>query len=481
MRNKNYPGGDHITHKSNSKKLINGTMLYFIATFISKSMSLLMLPFITRAVAIEAYGYYDVLISLVPLLLPIFTIQSIEAIFRFLFDADVVRKKQLLSNLWIIVFVGNIVALIVMLLFNAMIYPIKYMMGFYLYYVVAVLLNMYQRVARSYGKSKQFATSGIINTFFMVIFQIISLYVLDAGVNGLLYSYFFAGLIACLYLEFHTKSILSFDYKYFNKDQIKEILKFGLPLVPNNIAWWASSSINKVIIITFISQSASGLFAVAGKFSVILAMLTGVFQLAWQESAIITYNSEDSAEYYSSVFNKFLFFVISICCLSIPIIKIMYPVLVAEDYISSWIYVPLLMFAACASSISLFYGAGYIASKKTKDAFWTTILGAGINILLCLMLIKPLGLFAPALSSLIAYMVIWIVRHYTMKKYFTIRINKGIIVTIIIMIIVSCVVYYLTNIVMNGLFFVILTGFVFFNNKDLLKSIFNKSFSSKML
>lgn len=463
-----------MEEKSNSQKLINGTMLYFVATFISKSMSLIMLHFITSEIATQAYGYYDVITSLIPLLLPIFTVQSIEAIFRFLFDANENQKKQLLSNLWVIVFLGNILALALLLIFDAFIYPVHHMWGFYLYYVVSVLINMYQRVARSYGKSKKFAISGIINSIFMVLFQMMSLYIFYAGINGLLYSYVFAGLLACIYLEFHTKSLQHFRLQYINISQIKKLIGFGLPLVPNNISWWASSSVNRLIIITAISQNASGLFGVANKFSSILAMLTGVFQLAWQENAITSYNSKDRSKYYTKVYSKYFLLLFGGCCLTLPLIKIFFPLLVSASYQSIWILIPLLMFGTSASSMSMFYGAGYIASQKTKDAFWTTIGGAVVNILLCLLLIKPLGLFAPALSSLMACLLVWVVRHITMKNYFAIKIELKWIFIVFFMGVFSVLAYYLLGNFGNAIGFVILAGIMVFGNLDFIKQLRNK-------
>ncbi|WP_162300661.1 lipopolysaccharide biosynthesis protein [Anaerosacchariphilus polymeriproducens] len=460
--------------RSNLQNLINGTVLYFVATFISKSMSLLMLRFITREIATESYGYYDVIVSLVPLFLPIFTVQSIEAIFRFLFDADENQKKQLLSNLWVIVFMGNLAALVLLVVIDAFFVPIRYMCGFYFYYVVSVFLNMYQRVARSYGKSKKFAISGIINSLFLVVFQIISLYVFCADVNGLLYSYVLAGLFACLYLEMHTKSLQQFKLRYINKYHIKKLIGFGLPLVPNNISWWASSSINRMLIITFISENASGLFGVANKFSSILAMLTGVFQLAWQESAIISYNSKEKSKYYSKVYSKYFFLLFGGCCFVLPIIKICFPLLVSESYQSVWILIPLLMFGTSASSMSMFYGAGYIASQKTKDAFWTTIVGAVINIVICLTFIKPFGLFAPALSSLIAYIIVWVIRHITMKNYFQIKIEWKWLVIVILMGIISTTTYYFAGNIMNWLVFFIIFIFMALGNHDVISKCIKK-------
>ena len=86
-----------------SSRLFKGTVIYFIGTFLSKSLTILILPLITYNLTVEEYGAFDLYGTIVIIAIPVFTIQSIEAVFKFLFHANEERTLKLISNLWIII------------------------------------------------------------------------------------------------------------------------------------------------------------------------------------------------------------------------------------------------------------------------------------------------------------------------------------------------------------------------------------------
>jgi O-antigen/teichoic acid export membrane protein len=447
--------------KNPAHQLMNGVVIYFIGTFISKGLSLFLLPLITAKLSPEQYGYYDLLATLVMILMPVLTVQVIEAIFRFLFDADQKNKAELCSNVWLVVVLGCLVLGIGLLFLTWLGGKVPNIFWFYWYYIATVALNVLQRAARSMGANKAFAISGIIQAISMGILQIIFLYSCLPNVNGLLIAYVIATFGACLYLERYTEVVKSFSYQLINKKCIWEIIRFGLPLVPNNISWWGVSAVNKFIITYTLGMSATGIFAVTGKFTTLVATATNVFQLAWQESAIISYKQGNKDGFNAKVFEKFGFFLFGFCSISIAIIKIILPFLVAKEYMEAWEYIPIAMVGACFSAISLFYGAGYIASGETKDAFWTTIVGAIINITLCMVLVGKIGLYAPLSATLFGYIAIGFIRHFTMKKYMQIYISIRLIFTVFGMLLVSLFSYYCGNNLINGFSAVFLIGVLY--------------------
>ncbi len=465
--------GETIKQKS-VDRLFKGTVVYFIGTFISKSMTILILPLITYKLTTEQYGYYDLIITITMIIMPIFTVQSIEAVFRFLFDADTKRQSILLSNVWAMVVIGSIVCGIILFFVNRLIYEIPYWNWLYLYYIATVMLTMYQRVARSLGKNLQFAISGIINTIVMIISQAIALICFSATIEGLVIAFAVAALITCVYLEYHTKSIRQFSLKNIKVSVIKEFVNYGLPLVPNNISWWAVSMINKLLIISYLGVGANGIYAITAKFTALLAVLINVFKLAWQESAIVAYDEKDKEEFYSKVFNGYLSLVACGCFIVTPLIKIMLPFLVASDYQSAWLYIPITMIGVSISAMVSFYGAGYIASGKTGGAFWTTTFGTIIDVVFCFIFIRKIGLFAPALATTFAYLGIWIIRHISMRSFYRITIDYKKILLLVVIGIVSLYFYYRISNIGNVILMLVLCLYTLIDNKELISSTAKK-------
>lgn len=58
----------------------------------------------------------------------------------------------------------------------------------------------------------------------------------------------------------------------------------------------------------------------------------------------------------------------------------------------------------------------YTTTSKTKKTFYTTALGAALNLLLNFVFVKPLGLQGVALGSCLGYVIVAIVRAIDMYK-----------------------------------------------------------------
>ena len=80
--------------KNSQRKLLSGTMIYFVGNALVQLMSLLMLRFITASVSTEDYGYYNLILTISNLVTPILTLQISDALFKFFIEADSEEKKK---------------------------------------------------------------------------------------------------------------------------------------------------------------------------------------------------------------------------------------------------------------------------------------------------------------------------------------------------------------------------------------------------
>jgi len=453
-----------------SDRLLKGSIIYFIGMFISKGLSFLVLPLITIKLTTEQFGQFDLIQSIIILGVPILTLQSIEAVFKFLFNSKKSEYKRILTNLWVIIIVGSVIGFVLLHITNIFV-KIPYLNSFFLFYLSTVLLMMYQRIARSLGLSLQFAISGILNSVLLILILLISLLLLTPSTLGLLISYILASFLTIIYLELKTHALRTISFREINSKTILDLIKFGLPLVPSNISWYSVSLISKIVIISYLGISANGIYAVGLKFTAILSSLTDVFRLAWQESAIVSYEQDNRTKFYSAVFDNYIKVIGYIIFIFVLIIKLVYPYIIGPDFIDSVNYVPIQILAVAMSSIVGFYGVGYIASGDTKDAFFTTIIGAIISITLLFILINRLGLFAPAISSVIAYFVIWILRHFRMKNIFEIILNKTTLIRLFLIGIVVFYSYYYTNDLIIVVILTLIVIFAIFDNYPFMKGL----------
>ena len=84
------------------------------------------------------------------------------------------------------------------------------------------------------------------------------------------------------------------------------------------------------------------------------------------------------------------------------------------------------------------------------------------------------GIEGAAISTLVSYLVVWIVRIIQTKKYFSIKISKLELISLIIILLIFTVIYYVNNIVVEIIMFILsILIFVFFN-KEIFIKVLNK-------
>lgn len=449
-----------------SSHLLKTTIIYFIGSFITKASMFLVLPLITRTIPADEYGKYDLVLTTTMIVLPLFTLMCIESVFRFLFDATESEVDKVISNMWTIVFIGLIVAALFFAIIGSMYFNLSELIQIFLYYVTTVLLNVYQRIARSLKYNTTFAISGTIGSISNVILIVLFILNITTNMDALLQPYIISTFITLVYLEIVTKGLRRFSIKLIDKNEIKRQIIFGLPLVPNTISWWSVSLLNKLIILKFLGLDSTGIYALGSKFAVIISFAIDLFKMSWQEATIVTYDFDDKNKFYSKTFNSYLinvFLLTSIITLGVLIFK---DVLIGVEYKDSIQIIPLYLLSTATSSLSTFYGVGYVASKKTSGAFWTTMVAAIMSISFTLLFINILGLFAPIIGMIIAYLALWVIRHFSMKNIFPIVIDRKILILSIIITGVSLVVAYFNNLYLTiPMLIASITTFVLVNNE----------------
>ena len=97
------------------------------------------------------------------------------------------------------------------------------------------------------------------------------------------------------------------------------------------------------------------------------------------------------------------------------------------------------------SNISGFYGGIFTAYKDTKMLGLSTCVGAAINIIINLALIKVIGLHAATVATFTSECVIAGYRCYQTKKYIRLKSNPKFLLSCLVVAAVVCVLYYVNT------------------------------------
>lgn len=248
--------------------------------------------------------------------------------------------------------------------------------------------------------------------------------------------------------------------------------KYSLPLVPNGISWWIVNISDRTIISFILGAGANGLYAISNKFPTVISSLTGVFNLSWSESAALHINSEDRDEFFTDITNTVIKLFTALGIGMIACMPFVFPIMVNKQYADAYNYIPFLVLATVFNVVICLYSQVYLAKKLSKQVATTAIIGAIINIVANVLLIKPLGIYAAALSTTISYFVMMVYRHIDLKKYINIKIETSLIIKTIIMFTISIFVYYINNMWLNIINLIVVVIYCVLLNKVFLLSTY---------
>lgn len=453
------------------KDLFKNTIMIGIGTFCTKIISFLLVPFYTRWLSPEDYGNYDLIVSYLTLLIPFITLQLEHAVFRFSLTNNKDSKRYLTNALFI-----TLINIVIIDIFSIIILKestFKYGFPFYFdtYAIYLVLLEYY----RGNNNLKEYSFFNIISSILILIFSFIFVPILELGSNGLLCAYGVAFLLVDFVIICRINLLKDLKKRKPGKKEIKEMLKYSLPMIPNGISWWITNVSDRTIIKLIIGSYFNGLYAVACKIPTILTLIYGIFNTSWQQTAILSYNSEDRNVYYKKILKELTKFLFSASFIILTILPFLFKYILSNEYYKAFIYVPILLLGSIFMCLGQFLGGILLASNSTKQIGYTTTISAIINILVNLILMKKFGLIIACISTLISYIYFYLKRMLLLKDIFK-GSNNIILLSVLsfIFIFISCLFIKFKNII----YIIILSVFIYiisiFYNKDLIYNFIEK-------
>ena len=398
------------------KKLGRNIIIFSIGSFASKLAGYLLLPFYTAILTTAEYGIYDIVLTTVNLLFPIVTLLITEATMRFALEKET-DKRKVFSISFLILLFGIIVMLAVspVILFSS-VYK-KYYIYFVIYFILNAVSTLIAQFVKGIERTKEYATSGIIGTVVSLSFNILLMAVIRLGLTGHFIATFIGLIVSSSYLWIKCDlSIYFTKVKKEDKPLVRDMINYSLPIMPNSLSWWISTSSDKYIISFFFGATAIGLYSVAYKIPSLMTVFSSIFLSAWQISAVEEFGSEKSVKFHRQVYEYFITFLIIVCSGIVTFTKLISKILFANAFYNAWNLVPMLVLAYVFHDLAAFVGSVYTSSKKTKMLFTSTLVGAILNIILNIIIIPKYGAIGGAFTTLVSYFSVFVVRMIDIRK-----------------------------------------------------------------
>lgn len=409
--------------KEVSKQFIKDSTIYSLGPLLNKTVSFFLLPLYTAYLLPSEYGELQILLSTISVLGTIVRCGQTSAFWKYYNDEE--NKKIVIFNLMYIQFFIGLIILIGIISFVAFFKTNFYYLLLILF--IANLLNIFIEttlsIYRANFKSKKYVFLSLSQTILILLFNILFVSYFKFSIYGIAYSYLFSYLI---YSLTYFKTLKNNTLTKKNSQLLKNLYKYGFPLMIGNIFGYVISISDKYFLLYFSGNSSVGIYSFGYKFAdVINSIVIQTIALAWNPIRWKVYNMDNGKEIFSK-FNKNISIIMPIISfLLLFFIQLIYPFFTFNnDYHSGFSITMLITASNLLNGLYWINSLGLHFKSKTKIIMYSVIYSSIINTLLNLILISRYGMLGAALSTYFSYLFLFLYSRYRSDKVYKIERNK---------------------------------------------------------
>ena len=387
-------------------------------------IGIFLVPIYTRIFSPSDYGIMDVL-GAVTTMIGIFIIMRFTAAQTFyFFDTEDKRDRCLTLSTSLIyrIFVSFIVC--TMLFFFAKPFS-KYVLGntdyaVYLkivalatpFSVVNTLFINIQRMTFSKWKYL-FLTigSGLFGTLLAIYLVVIK----RVGLIGVFQAKLYGAIFFTFVGFFLVKEYLQFSFSF---ERLKGMLKYGVPLIPSEIAIWVILFADRYFLIHYSSMSDVGLYAVGSRIASLVIFVTGAFRMAWAPFGFAVAKQKDARQFYAKVLTYYLMGLSLLCVFCSLFAREILMVLTRPAYYGGSKVVGSLTFSAVGYGVIPITAIGLALTKKTQFNGLAFGVAAIANVVLNFILVPKFSIMGASLATVISFFIANLISYIVSQKYY---------------------------------------------------------------
>lgn len=403
-------------------KLLDTIKFYFIGNMAIKILQFLFIPIYSSYIAIDDFGYYNLVVSVLSLAVPILYQSIWDGMLRFLI-AEKDRENVVISTATVYCMLLSIIYIIIFVVVTPRL-GIQFGTLILLMGLCQALASYWQYSARALKFNDVYVISAVVNSTIAIILNILLIVVFKMGLYGLFIANIVGNFVMFLILEFKMKLLSMVSTKNIDKILLKKILVYSFPLCINSVSWWLLISCNSLTISYKIGISANGIYSMANRFGTVMSLLTSVVNMAWQEESFRTYGEEGGDDYFNNVFEILYTVIFSAIIILIPVTYAAYGIMVYGDYKDGVIFTPFIYLTAGFSAFASHFASAFLARQKSKVVLYTTLIGGVFSAVGGFLAVKNFGIMGVVVTSLLGSIITYIIRIPFLKYHVKVKIDN---------------------------------------------------------
>lgn len=410
----------------NIKYFLKHSFIYGVSNAAVKASGIILLPIYTNYFSVEEFGRLGLILAIIAILVQVVIMGQNHSLLRFSNQIDYQRIKK---SIFFTIFLLVILITTLFIIIGEFITPIsaEILGNFQHYYLplkisifivaISILNNIFQSKLRADERSVFFTVLNLIKLVLLILLTIYLVAYKRLGINGVLYGQLFSEIFGFILIM--PSMMKQMEFK-FEKIIILESLKFGVPLIFVGLSMTLLNVSDRFIIKFLANVEALGLYELGYRIAGILNMLIIMpMSLTFTPIAYKIYKQPGDKEYYSKIMTYFTFILVwGALFLSIFSKEIVIIFLKNDSYLPAYKIVPVILYSYVFLGMSIISSVGILLKGKTIYTALVTIVAMVLNVGLNFILIPYYGIMGAAISTLIAFMLLYFLYLIVSNRYY---------------------------------------------------------------
>lgn len=414
------------------RRLFSETVIYGVGSILPRLINFALVPLYTDKINAEEFSKFAQLYALVAFVNIVLTCGFETAYFRYSADKNL-SGKVFHTSFWF-VFANALAFLLGMYVFNIPIanffeyqeYPeyLKYFAWIAFFDAICMVPFAYLRFTNKpiqYSAIKVF--QGVFQTLIILAFfyLIPETFLQNIGLKEKVSYPFVANVIAAFSGVLLLLPIIRQVRFYFNRELFRKMFRYAFPVMLAGLAFTTNENLDKLVLRGMINEADAGAYAGCYKIATLMILMVTAYRMGVEPFFFKKAQDEDARKTYADIMQYFVIFCgFAVVALLGNLSWIKELMIRDEAYWVAMPIVPIIVIANYFFGIYYNLSTWYKVTDKTYVGTVVSWIGAGLTILLNLVLIPIIGFMASAWATLAAYGTMMVISYFWGQKSYKI-------------------------------------------------------------
>ncbi len=390
------------------KSLLRDSATYGAVDVLGQALGLLLVPIIVRVFAVDEYAVVDGIRIAGMLLLGIALMGLNQAAARFIsHEDDEGAKRRIVGQALVIALAGTavVVAVLYALAPQAMGFFLNTDQAAYVRAFRLMLLGLPLLVWITFGKMllkwnfrrAPFVGLSVGHTASVLVLSVLLVVVWRRGVAGVFEAQLLGAGLAALAAVVFCARYVAWPR---GSGHVRPMFAFGGPLMLVGVLQNLVPSLERFLIVRFLGLDALGLYAVGQRFTGLVQVPVGGFNVAWAPFAYTIYREPDAPRTFRRVLDIYCAVLAAGALVFVLLADWALPLFASAKYTAALAVVVPLLYAVVVGSVSNITGLGIALAKRTYLSTFAYAVHLAVTVTGILLLAGPYGIVGVAYAVL---------------------------------------------------------------------------------